>query len=92
MTSFGGPFPVDQGYGVALQADGKIVAVGDRSSKEYAVVRYGADGSLDPDFGSGGIVLTDTDASENESARAVAIQESGALVVAGFTTLARYLA
>jgi uncharacterized delta-60 repeat protein len=50
---------------MALQPDGKIVAVGNagltQKGKNYttfAVVRYNANGSLDTSFGSGGITLT----------------------------------
>jgi uncharacterized delta-60 repeat protein len=47
---------------VALQADGKIVAVGatyDGTGYHMVLARYDASGTLDPTFGSGGIVLTD---------------------------------
>ncbi len=39
-------------YAVAIQADGKILVAGDGAS----VVRYEANGDLDPEFGTGGIV------------------------------------
>ena len=46
----------DRVYAIALQADGKIVAVGgtnpaNSSSREVAVARYNADGTLDTTFG-----------------------------------------
>jgi uncharacterized delta-60 repeat protein len=45
-------------FGIALQEDGKIVAVGGRGlgmgGPDYAVARYRTDGSLDLGFGSGG--------------------------------------
>jgi hypothetical protein len=40
---------------VALQSDGKIVAV---APGGFAVARYHPDGSLDPSFGQGGKVAT----------------------------------
>lgn len=52
----------DSGYGVAVQADGKIVVVGFSyigSDSDVSVVRYNADGSLDTTFGGGtGKVIT----------------------------------
>lgn len=57
-SDFVGPF-----YGVAIQPDGKIVAVGGGvvpySSSAPYLVRYNGDGSLDSGFGSGGKVLID---------------------------------
>ena len=54
----------DHGYGLAVQADGKIVVAGsaalsDRaSSSDFALVRYNADGSLDTNFNASGRVIT----------------------------------
>jgi len=45
---------------IAVQTDGKIVAVGasNKSSiTDFAIVRYNPDGSLDETFGTGGRVL-----------------------------------
>lgn len=44
--------------GVAVRADGKIVAVGSNSS-DFAVVRYNSDGTLDTSFSGDGIATTD---------------------------------
>jgi uncharacterized delta-60 repeat protein len=76
---------------VALQPDGKIVAVG-HSSADFAVVRYKPDGSLDASFGSGGQVTTPVNGFSE--AHAVAIQSDGKIVVAGDTNgfgVARYI-
>jgi uncharacterized delta-60 repeat protein len=101
-TNFGG---VGNGtaYGVALQPDAKIVAVGwwrdSTISREYfALARYDPDGNPDSTFGNGGKVLTDF-ASLYQSAYSVAIQADGKIVAAGYTgfgtagdfALARYL-
>jgi uncharacterized delta-60 repeat protein len=88
ITSLG---PSSFGEDVALQSDGKIVVVGSLDDQVYAVIRYDVEGSLDPGFGSGGSVLTETDPYQ-ASARAVAIQDDGRLVVGGFSSLLRYLA
>ncbi|HKP54076.1 MAG TPA: S-layer homology domain-containing protein [Chloroflexia bacterium] len=76
-------------YALALQSDGKIVAGGysteiDGSEGEYnfALARYLTDGSLDPDFGSGGSVATDF--GSGAQVRALAIQPGGEIVAAGF--------
>lgn len=76
----------DEATALAIQADGKIVVVGDAdnfgpgaSDNLSAVVRYNADGSLDASFGGGdGIVVSGVDLF-----RAVTIQADGKIVVAG---------
>jgi uncharacterized delta-60 repeat protein len=72
---------------VALQRDGKIVAVGSaararRDVSNIAIVRYLADGSLDPAFGSGGIVTSSLEIRSNV-VPPVALQPDGKIVVAG---------
>src|SRR5687767_8521545 len=52
----------DEGYGSAIQADGKIIVSGwcyTGSGYDFAVVRYNPNGTLDNSFGVGGIVTTD---------------------------------
>jgi uncharacterized delta-60 repeat protein len=75
--------------GMALQADGKIVAVGygaaGGSSWDFAVARYNTDGSPDTSFGGSGVVVTSLSNCES-SALSVAIQADGKIVVAGFAT------
>jgi uncharacterized delta-60 repeat protein len=69
-----------------LQADGKIVAVGTIFTPgDFALVRYNSDGSLDPGFGSGGIVTTDFSGRDDE-AYASALQSDGKIIAAGRTT------
>jgi uncharacterized delta-60 repeat protein len=71
---------------VAIQSDGKIVAVGYAPSTrnyDFAVVRYTVSGTLDTTFGSGGIVTTPIGPG-NDYARDVAIQSDGKVVVAGY--------
>src|SRR5262245_60212522 len=78
-TFFGGG---DSVFALATQADGKIIAVGTRSSLDFAVARYNVDGSLDPTFGDGGKVITDF-FGNRDVARAVAIQADGRIIAAG---------
>jgi uncharacterized delta-60 repeat protein len=81
-TDLGG---FDAAFGVALQADGKIVAAGQGGAGGgFALARYNADGSLDPSFGSGGEVTTHFTGGV-EVAIAVAIQLDGKIVVTGQT-------
>jgi len=72
------------GYAIALQPDGRIVATGSEnvSGVPYAtVVRLNTDGSLDSSFGSAGTDLLNLGA--YSYALAVAIQSDGKLVIAG---------
>jgi uncharacterized delta-60 repeat protein len=74
-----------QAFAVAIQPDGKIVAAGSSyngSNRDIAVARYSADGSLDPGFGTAGIVTTQIGSGDDDG-RAVAIQQDGKIVVAG---------
>ena len=75
----------DYAYGLAVQTDGKLVAVGyaTMSTNDFAVVRYNANGSLDTGFGTGGKVTTPIGAGA-DGATSVAIQTDGKLVVAGY--------
>jgi uncharacterized delta-60 repeat protein len=82
-TDFGEPhYGTDFGaYDVALQPDGKIVAVGRTGDGDFALARYDAtDGSLDTSFSGDGKETTDLGGWEH--GRAVAIQ-NGKIVVAG---------
>ena len=72
----------DQAHAVIREPDGSLVAAG-FSEDGFALVRYGADGSLDTSFGHGGTVTTDTDHVEGGGAGAVVRQPDGKLVAAG---------
>jgi uncharacterized delta-60 repeat protein len=78
----------DRANDLALQPDGKIVVVGNtfksKDAAAFAVVRYNANGTLDPTFGTGGKVITAVGA--NDFAAAVAIQPDGKVLVAGNTS------
>jgi uncharacterized delta-60 repeat protein len=78
----------DEALGLALQSDGKIIAVGDSfngSNSDFALIRYLADGSLDPTFGTGGKVVTTFGASSDDYAYSVAIDGLGRIVAGGGT-------
>ncbi|GKS68322.1 hypothetical protein W03_03260 [Nitrosomonas sp. PY1] len=74
------------GCGLALQSDGKMVAVGytdTGSNNDVAVVRYNSDGTLDTSFGGGDGVVTTAIGSGEDEGLAVAIQSDGKIVVSG---------
>jgi len=93
-TSFGGDGRVttdftraeDAAWGIAIQADGKIVAAGDAAlgtgNSRFAVARYNTDGTLDTSFGGDGRVTTQFTRRDDPVA-GVAIQADGKIVVSG---------
>jgi uncharacterized delta-60 repeat protein len=95
-TGFGdnGTVVVDvNGYGfpkaIALQPDGKIVAVGYAGGVgtlgDFATVRLNTDGSLDGSFGNGGKVVTPI-SDRDDIATTVVLQADGRLLIGGFTS------
>jgi uncharacterized delta-60 repeat protein len=79
--------------GLAIQPDGKIVAAG-AGDGYFVLARYTPDGQLDQSFGKSGLVKTDFGA--DDYAEAVALQNDGKIVAAGWSqalfALARYTA
>ena len=87
---------------VAVQTDGRIVAAGyaygSTTGKDFALVRYNTDGTLDTSFGTqgqNGIVRTAVSSSTgSDEINAIVIDSSGNIVVAGYAdnqfALARY--
>jgi uncharacterized delta-60 repeat protein len=71
-----------EAHALAIQADGKLVAAGSAGAAAFALARYDPDGTLDPSFGSGGIVTTAFGGFFNE-ANALVVQTDGSLVAAG---------
>ena len=71
----------NEGKGIVIQPDGKII-VGGSSSVGFTMVRYNANGSLDPTFGTNGIV-TYSPTPYGESVDAIALQLDGKIVTAG---------
>jgi uncharacterized delta-60 repeat protein len=86
MTALGGTFGEVIG-GVAVQADGKIVAVGrGGSGNDFALARYNPNGSLDTSFSGDGKQTTDFGGFDG--ANGVAIQPDGKIVAIGFASSA----
>jgi len=88
----------DYANAIAIQSDGKILLAGGVSgvtnnpnSFDFGIVRYNADGSLDPSFGYGGIVITNiyTDqfsVKSSESISSIAIQADSKILASGCST------
>jgi uncharacterized delta-60 repeat protein len=68
---------------VAIQPDGKIIAAG-ACGDDFAVVRFGTNGTLDANFNGNGIVRTPLAAGRN-SAVGIALQPDGKIVLGGST-------
>jgi uncharacterized delta-60 repeat protein len=92
----------EQLFDVAVQPDGKIVAVGQETflnangglDVHSLVMRFNADGSLDNDFGAGGRAIIDFNVatgSRLEGLAAVALQPDGRIVVAGGAALTHFI-
>ncbi|MHC1733387.1 MAG: choice-of-anchor D domain-containing protein [Bacteroidales bacterium] len=81
-TDLGGK---DQIWDIGIQTDGKIVAVGNSlANRQVAIVRYNTNGSLDISFNGTGIVTFEFDVSaSNDTARHVAFQNDGKIIVSG---------
>ncbi len=71
----------DAATGLAIQADGRIVAVGE-TVWDFAVARYNPNGSLDTSFDGDGKATTDFGSSQDFDP-AVALQADGKIILAG---------
>ncbi|MCP4305541.1 MAG: hypothetical protein GY788_11810, partial [bacterium] len=78
---------LDQGESVVVQPDGKILVAGrstNGGNKDFTLVRYNADGTLDTSFSSDGI-LTTAIGSDDDIGYDVAMQDDGKILVSGFS-------
>lgn len=87
-TDFAGG--TDDAFAVVVQSDGKIIAGGsssDGSDTNFAIARYETDGTLDSSFSTGKVVtdLTALGSDVNDQINAMALQDDGKIIVAGFT-------
>lgn len=81
-------FGDDEGWGVAVQEDGRILVVGTASvvaGSVVAVIRFLSDGTLDTSFGAGAGGAAAVDFGTYSHGRAIAVQEDGKIVVVGIT-------
>lgn len=76
--------------GMAISPDGRIVVAGSMNSgsgHDFLISRFMPDGSLDPSFGSGGILVADF-GSVYDSIEDVTLQPDGRIVAVGSTRIA----
>ncbi len=73
--------------GVALQSNGKILAVGSTDkvdgTSDIALARYNTDGNLDTSFGSDGVVTTSLGQFFRSYGNNISVQSDGKILVAG---------
>lgn len=83
-TDFAG---IEYATSLAIQIDGKFIVCGYSvtSTSRFALARYNIDGTLDTGFDGDGRVTTTVGASD-DNASAVAIQNDGKIVVAGYSS------
>jgi len=88
----------DEVYAIAPMRDGRFVAAGKVNgsnasgvggSENMAIARYLPNGSLDPSFGSGGLVELDVDAGPDE-VRALRVLSDGSIIAGGSLTTSSY--
>jgi uncharacterized delta-60 repeat protein len=81
---------LDSAVALAVQPDGKIVAVGDRAElasgtgPDFKLMRYNTDGSLDATFGAGGVVVLAFSTGSDHPWDLV-LQPDGKIVAVGYT-------
>ncbi|MBK9448524.1 MAG: T9SS type A sorting domain-containing protein [Bacteroidetes bacterium] len=79
----------DKAYGVAIQADGKILVAGYASSnitgKDFACLRLKENGTRDSTFGIAGLVTIDVQLGSEDIAYGIALQADGKIVLAGYS-------
>jgi uncharacterized delta-60 repeat protein len=84
-TTFGYPYYLNRIYSIAIQEDGKIVAVGivqDDNTSYFGIARYNTDGSQDLTFNQTGLVISFEIGWGG--ANSVHIQPDGKIVVTGW--------
>jgi uncharacterized delta-60 repeat protein len=76
-----------QSAGIALQPDGRILLTGDNDydipARNFTVLRFLSDGSLDPSFGTNGIAMHDFAPGRQDESRSLALLDDGRFLVIG---------
>ncbi len=73
---------------ICLQTDEKIILAGDfgyYNPRDFVLIRYNKDGSLDSSFGVNGYVITKIDNTDDNSFSSVTFQSDGRIVAAGWS-------
>lgn len=87
VADFGGD---DKGYGVAIDAQGRLFIAGSTivsGKTSVALMCYKADGTLDTTFGAGGKLITDFGGSSENQGYSLKIDASGKVLIAGSTVI-----
>jgi uncharacterized delta-60 repeat protein len=91
ITDFNNAFLDNQAFSMVVQSDGKPVVggwtTGPQGGRDFALVRYNTDGSLDSTFGSQGRVTTDFANLGNDTIEALTLQPDGKIIAVGYTDL-----
>jgi uncharacterized delta-60 repeat protein len=88
VTTDSGNESFDFAMAVAIDSNGKIVVAGQSSlsngiqAVDFSLARYNSDGTLDPTFGTNGIVTTDL-GTPQDGANGVLIQPDGKIIAGG---------
>lgn len=74
-----------QAFDVAIQTDEKLIIAGyiGFSNRDFGMVRYYPDGSIDTEFGDDGVVITDG-FGEEDQINEITIQPDGKIIAAGY--------
>lgn len=72
----------EEARAIAVQKDGRIILAGHTATGQVALVRYSADGALDPSFGTNGIWLGSF-LGKSATVNAVVLDDSERIVVCG---------
>lgn len=79
----------EKAHGVSLLASGKILVAGQTSSpitgKDFILLCYNEDGSLDNTFGTGGYITTDIQLGSDDVAYSIAVQADGKIILGGYS-------
>ena len=84
----------DYASSVAVQLDGRIIAAGYsdvNGERDFTVVRYNTNGTLDTTFDTDGKATTDIGNNNQDQANAIAVQTDGKIIIIGFTIIASSL-
>lgn len=78
---------------MVVQPDGKILVVGyankTTNDSDFGVIRFNADGSIDTNFGSGGLAMVDF-TGKFDVGTSVALQPDGKILIAGHSIVSGY--
>jgi uncharacterized delta-60 repeat protein len=99
--SLSASLPNEHLWAIAMEPNGEVLAAGGANSGgtngAFALALFQTDGTLDPNFGTQGVVITSFNATNDTVARAIALEPNGQIVLAGYVTsgttefaLARY--